>query len=486
MNQDINRSEYRRKATSQQALRSSARARRNNKGPMRLILFGLFLVFLIGGIYFTYQLYTVVSAVFVHPVAFDPGQTSPGTPPASSSPNNQGGVPGQPNNQSPQPNGQPAPSGTTTALPQINFDPNAQWAGKDRLNFLLLGIDQRAGDDPNKTRSDTMIIVSIDPAKKTVAMLSIPRDLWVNVSGYQPNKINTFHFLGGPELAKRAVQENFGIKINYWIRVNFRGFEQVVNAMGGLVLDVERPIHDDEYPLNDKDDNIRRLYIPSGLQQMDGELALEYARSRHGDSDFGRMRRQQQILYAMRDQGLKQGLDLARLGTIRDILNTGFVQTDFPINNLPALYNLAKQIDTGAIASKTIDPNMVTDQSGDLIPDWSAIRPMVKDLFSSDPHVAKENAKILVRNGTPTGGLAIQLTDTLNKLGYSTIEPDKAENTNYPDTVIITYSNKPYTAEALANLLDVPVSSIRTQSVKNPPADIIIIVGKNTRLPTSP
>lgn len=486
MNQDINRSEIRRKAASRQGYRSPTR-RKNNKGPMRLILFALFLVFLVGGIYFTYQLYTVVSAVFVHPVAFDPDPNSAGTPPTRTSPNNQGGIPNQPNTQPPTSNGQPAPTGTTsTPQPSLNFDPNAQWVGKDRLNFLLLGIDQRAGDDPNKTRSDTMIVVSIDPNKKTVAMLSIPRDLWVEVSGYQPNKINTFHFLGGPELAKRAVQENFGIKINYWIRVNFRGFEQVVNAMGGLVLDVERPIHDDEYPLSDKDDNIRRLYIPSGMQQMDGELALEYARSRHGDSDFGRMRRQQQILYAMRDQGLKQGLDLARLGTIRDILNTGFVQTDFPINNLPALYNLAKTIDTTAIASKTIDPNMVTDQSGDLIPDWSAIRPMVRDLFENDPHVAKENAKILVRNGTSTGGLAIELTNTLNKLGYTTVEPDKAESSNYLDTVIITYADKPHTAEALAKLLNVPVSTIRTQTVKNPPADIVIIVGKNTRLPASP
>ena len=368
-------------------------------------------------------------------------------------------------------------------------DPNATWTGTDRLNILLLGIDQRDNEDPNTAHSDTMILLSIDPVQKTAVMLSIPRDLLVDVQGYQPYKITTYHSLGGPDLAVRAVEENFNVPISYWIEVNFHGFEQVVDLLGGVLVDAQRPIYDNAYPITNDDNNVGRIYIPAGLQVMDGATALRYVRSRHQDSDFGRMQRQQQVLWALRASALHQNpLDFSIANRFLDILNSGVVRTSIPLNELPALYNLTRQVDSSAIAAYEIDTSMVEEQTdavnGDyLAPNWAVINPFLQRIMTSNPRIEHEQAKIQVLNGTSTPGLAQDLTDRLQTAGYTTIDPAKAGSDAYRDTVIIMYSDKPATAEALAQLLGVPSSEIRRQTLAHPPADIVVIVGQNTQLP---
>src|SRR5262249_15005137 len=125
------------------------------------------------------------------------------------------------------------------------------WQGTDRVNILLLGIDKRDNEPIEGTRSDTMMLASIDPVSKSAALVSLPRDMWVRIPGWGQQRINVAHAVGGPDLAMQTVSSDFGIPIQYYARVDFRGFEQMVDAVGGVVIDVDWPVKDDEYPTAD-------------------------------------------------------------------------------------------------------------------------------------------------------------------------------------------------------------------------------------------
>ncbi len=193
----------------------------------------------------------------------------------------------------------PAQAGSD--LPQVPV-----WQRTERVNLLLLGADKR----PDETiyRTDTLIVVTLDPATKTAGMLSIPRDLWVPIPGYGESRINQAFVLGevkkypggGPALAMRTVQEFLGVPIHGYVLVDFDGLRKLIDQIGGIDVMVEKPIDDTQYPTDDY--GYQEVHIPAGLVHMDGDLALKYARVRHGSSDIDRGRRQQQVLMAARDK----------------------------------------------------------------------------------------------------------------------------------------------------------------------------------------
>ena len=160
-----------------------------------------------------------------------------------------------------------------------------------------------------------MMLITIDPAHGQVGMLSIPRDTWVKIPGYEIyNKINTAHRIGdiknypggGPALAKQTVSELIGYPVHYYVRLNFEGFREIIDYVGGLDIEVPRDLNDPTYPSDDY--GYDPLFIAKGMQHMDGTLALKYARTRHVDNDFGRARRQQQVLLALKNKILSQGM----------------------------------------------------------------------------------------------------------------------------------------------------------------------------------
>lgn len=280
------------------------------------------------------------------------------------------------------------PPATPTAAPVVL----PEWQGTDRLNVLLLGVDKRDGEDV--PRSDTLILVSIDPVSKRVGMLSIPRDLWVTIPGYGPNKINAAFPLGeqnklpggGAALVMQTVEHNFKLPVHHFATVDFRGFIKIIDAIGGITVEVPYALKDDEYPA-DEGPNYTRLYIPAGLQWMDGATALRYARSRHFDTDFGRQRRQQQVLQAIRDQGLKLNL-LPRLPELITLL-AGSVRTDLDPRQLPALARLGAQIERDQIKSYGITIDMtVPHDSPELFylePNWPKINAALREMLGSTP-----------------------------------------------------------------------------------------------------
>jgi LCP family protein required for cell wall assembly len=184
-------------------------------------------------------------------------------------------------------------------------------AGAPPRAILLLGVDERPDEQQRGIpgHTDTIAVVVMRPPGGAT-LISFPRDLWVTIPGYGEQRLNVAYPLGaqsgeaagGPKLLERTITAAFGLPVDRWARVDFRGFATLVDALGGVEIDVPRTLVDETYPTEDY--GTRRLVIPAGRQRMDGAAALAYVRTRAPDSDFGRVGRQQQLLAALREQAL--------------------------------------------------------------------------------------------------------------------------------------------------------------------------------------
>jgi LCP family protein required for cell wall assembly len=266
------------------------------------------------------------------------------------------------------------------------------WSGHGRLNVLILGIDTR-DDDPETHNTDTIIVLSVDPDTRTAGMLSIPRDTLVDIPGIGKDKVNSAYAhandpdRNGAPLARRAVEGFLGIPIHSFAVVDFNAFRQTVDAVGGVLLDVKRPLRDEEYPTSDS--GIERIEFRAGPQLLDGDDALRYARSRHDSNDFNRSRRQQAVILALRARFAQAGL--FRLPGIMDRVGP-LVRTDFEPGNVLPLARTVLSIDAGSIQSDVLLPcssesshcELAEQDGGDgyyLIPDMAKVRAFVAEIF---------------------------------------------------------------------------------------------------------
>lgn len=388
----------------------------------------------------------------------------------------------------------PGESAPAAAIPQ---PPNV--AAGERINVLLLGIDKREGEQ-GPWRTDTMIVATLNPQTKTAAMLSIPRDLYVPIPapGAGENRINTANFYGdstkypggGPALAMRTVEYNFAIPINYYILIDFNGFRKIIDALGGIEINVATAIDDPNYPTPDY--GIEHLVIPAGLQHMDGDLALKYARSRESTSDFDRSKRQMQVILAARDKALKINAIAQAPQLLAQLKDS--IQTDMPADQMLTLAPLAAQVRPDNITSRSIDLNMtyeITLNTGAdvLWPDREKIGSLVQELFSApvtktnavvaiDPLKA-EAARIVILNGTNKEGLAAMASRYLKTNGFNVTQIGNAERRDYTQTVLVDLDNKPTTLGWLAKQFNVDASNIRHNPTASPDSDIRIILGED-------
>ena len=185
------------------------------------------------------------------------------------------------------------------------------WAGTQRINILLLGVDLRC-DEEGPTHSDTIIVATLDPLSRSMSMLSLPRDLWVEIPNYGVNRINQAYFWGqadeypggGAQLAVETVEAFLGIPIDYYVAVDFQAVIDFVDLMGGVVVEVPERIEDPTYP--DNCYGYEPFTIDAGLQRLDGATALKYARTRATfGGDVDRAGRQQQVINAVRNQAIQ-------------------------------------------------------------------------------------------------------------------------------------------------------------------------------------
>ena len=264
-----------------------------------------------------------------------------------------------------------------------------EWNGTDRLNVLVLGIDSRGAGSGDTQNTDTIIVLSVDPVRHTAAMLSVPRDTLVPIPGHGQDKVNAAYAYGGADLAVRTVEDLLGIRINSYALIDFQAFTQIVDSVGGVVLDVKRPIRDEAYPTADY--GVERLNILAGPQLMPGDEALKYARSRHDSNDFSRARRQQEVIAAIRARLAEDGM-LARVPGIVSEVGSA-VETNFDPANVLPLASLGGGIPASAIRSEVLLPCSIdaphcelTEENGALgyylIPDKAKIAKLVADLFS--------------------------------------------------------------------------------------------------------
>lgn len=266
------------------------------------------------------------------------------------------------------------------------------WSGRERLNVLLLGIDTRE-ESPETQNTDTIILLSIDPTARTAAMLSIPRDTLVEIPGVGKDKVNSAYAHAndprkGPELARQSVEKFLGVPIHSYAIVDFTAFRQTIASVGGVLVDVPLPLRDEAYPTADF--GVERLAFRAGLQLMDGDDALRYARSRHDSNDFTRARRQQIVLFALRDRFALAGL--FRLPGIIERVGP-LVRTSFDPGNVLPLARTVLAIERSEIASEVLLPCggdaphcELMEENGPLgyylIPDVTKVRALVADLFA--------------------------------------------------------------------------------------------------------
>ncbi|MCA9388287.1 LCP family protein [Candidatus Berkelbacteria bacterium] len=361
--------------------------------------------------------------------------------------------------------------------------------GDGRINILLIGIG--GAGHQGGALADTIMVASIDSQNNQVGLLSIPRDLLVKIPGYNEGKINSAHSYGeqqeeggGPRLLKEVVSEVIDLPIHYYFRVDFDGFEEFIDALGGVEIDVSKALNDPFYP-DDRLVGYQPLYIPAGLQLMDGDTALRYARSRKTTSDFDRASRQQQIILGVRDKAISAGViaNPIKLNEIIQIVGD-HLKTDIALDEIKSLLTIAQKIDSDSVITKVLDNStngvLKTYSNGGyyLIPkagmyDYSEIQKMAHELFK-DPYLARENAKIEILNGSSTAGQALKLSEDLQALGYNIVSIDKAESTK--QTVIYDYSSStPFTASFLANRVGVSITPGQTTEADG--VDIRIILG---------
>jgi LCP family protein required for cell wall assembly len=268
-------------------------------------------------------------------------------------------------------------------------------AGSSRTNLLLLGVDRQEGVDW-ASRTDSIMVFTLDPETRAVGLLSIPRDLHLEIPGYGWDRINTANVYGylqdypggGPALLEATITANFGIPIDGYLMVNFQAFERIVDTLGGIDLYVPESLHDTRYPNPRPEDpyGYKTVHFDPGWQHMEGKQALEYARSRMSTSDFDRAKRQQQILLAIREKALSAGGILRWPLLARAVVDE--IKTDMDLRQLLGLAVRAMRMDTSNLRQVVLEYPLVVDHrradgAAVQLPDWDLINPVIEDLFDS-------------------------------------------------------------------------------------------------------
>ncbi|HEU4914857.1 MAG TPA: LCP family protein [Candidatus Saccharimonadales bacterium] len=399
--------------------------------------------------------------------------------------------------------------GKSTSL-NDNVDPSLlKGEGDGRVNVLLLGRGGEGHDGADLT--DTILLASIDPVNKKAALVSLPRDLWV-ATPYGSSKVNAVFAYAkqraqakgnnkkdaeaaGLKAIQDEVSEILGVTIHYRTMVDFRAFQDAVNTVGGVDINVTEDTAVTERLWNQETGKKYYLNVTPGMQHFDGERALFYARSRHTSArgDFARAERQRLLIEALSKKISSAGTytNPVKLSNLMD--NFGdHVTTDFSIDDAIRLAKLGKSIGSNFESIDLADPDkplfttgMIGNQSV-VLPaagqgDYSEIQAMVRSKLK-DGYILKENADIHVLNGTVTAGLAGEKAEELKTYGYNVSTVTDAPTQDYEKTVIVdlTKGKKPYTKNYLEKRFGVKsTAKLPDSTIPTGTASFVIILGQN-------
>lgn len=344
----------------------------------------------------------------------------------------------------------------------------------DPFYVLLMGTDWSADREEDAEfegdafRTDSIMLVRVDPKEKKVTMVSILRDTYVDMGEYGKNKINAAHALGGPELAVQTVSELAGVDISHYAELNFDGFKSIVDALGGIEVDVPMTIDDDE----------AGGYVEAGLQTLNGDQALILCRSRHAYDDYGkgdeyRAANQRLVLSAIAKKLLDS--DAATMASTVSALSQ-YVTTDYSVNELVNLAQTMKGMDTSSDIYTGTEPTesvYVDDGWYELVDveEWSAMMERVDQglppneedvvdsatgtVFASGGGSTSLSGTVEVLNGNGVSGVSTSAARVLRTAGLET-QTGNAETFDYPATLVVYGDNgQKSTAEAIASQLGV-------------------------------
>lgn len=364
----------------------------------------------------------------------------------------------------------------------------------DTLIYLLLGADTIGGAS---FRTDTILVAAVRPWDGQVSLISFPRDLWVNIPTVGLQRINTAYLYGqqtgypggGPGLLKDTLRDNFGLEIQQTALVDFDGFRRVVDTLGGIEVPVACPYTDWRLISPELNPHARENWAlfttGPGLVQMDGDLALWYARSRQKSNDFDRGRRQQEVLRAL----FKQTARFTTLSSLPQLYAdlSESIQTDVGLNDVLSLAPLAFQLKNADIRGYYIAGDMVTDWTTPggayvLLPNLEAIQVMLKEALSgSQTQEARQLFVVEIQNGSAYDDWDSLAAERLNYAGYQTAIT-AADHHQHITSLLYDFSaeqDAPRGARLLA-LLGLPAESlILAPGKKTSQGDYLLVLGND-------
>ncbi len=347
-----------------------------------------------------------------------------------------------------------------------------------------------------------MMLVTVDPSTKTAGILSIPRDMWTVIPGFDYYKINTAYFLGeryqlpggGPQLARETVENFLGVPIDYYAQIDFNAFVQFIDSLGGLDMKIKTAIKVDPVgPGN-------TIILEPGTQTLSGAVALAYARNRYTEfDDFDRAARQQEVILAIRNQVVNLNMLPTLVAKAPELYSelSGGIRTNLTLDQIIRLAYLAEQIPVESISKGVIDTHMVQFAKSSegldvLIPVPERIHelrdrifagttiPEGKLLYGDDwaTILKEEGARVEISDASRVDGLGDKTAEFLRQKGINVtgVAPATGSSTV---TYIKNYTGMVYTTRFLADLFEVDSYRIETKYIPDSPMDITIMIGKD-------
>lgn len=358
------------------------------------------------------------------------------------------------------------------------------------INVLVLGSDQTSMQSVGRT--DTIIVVSVNPELPSIALLSIPRDFyaWIPTHGF--DKINTAYSRGerngypggGPGLIKATIEYNFGIRLHYYARVGFDGFIKIVDALGGVDVAVECPLSD-TFPDPGSPTGQTDVDWQPGIHHLDGKHALWYARSRWSTNDFDRNRRQQQVLRGLYHQIMTLDI-IPKIPQLWGTLSQT-VSTDLGLDDVLYLGSVGSRLDMVNVKSRFVGRSAVQSWTAPngayvLVPYYEALGPLVSEALAppSSARALQRAFRVEVRNATPYEGLGHVAAERLRWEGFEVVSVGPADGT-YARTQIVdfTTSSKGSAVPRLMRLYRRGSGDVISQPTKNNTADFRVILGSD-------
>ena len=393
-------------------------------------------------------------------------------------------------------------------LPGIDSGGNS--GSQDRINIMVMGLDRRAREGDIPTRTDTLFVVTVDPKTRSTGILGIPRDLWVSIPGkgggsYQ-DRINTAYVAGenakypggGVGLLKQVLgADPFNIKIDKYVIIDLKGFEAIIDDLGGIDVDVPDEVYDPYYSETELPGDYFPVHVYPGVQHMDGKHALAYARVRFNSDDLDRIQRQQRVIFAA----------IAKANSLNVLKNApslwskykDTVKTDVADYEIPKYAGLAYDVKDNIHAvslGPATAPYTTSGGAEVLVGNTEKIREIVDSVFSDKPadvagapSATPEPVRVQVQNGTGAEGLASSIVKYIIGRGYPENELNAAnvydgQSHSMSEIIDVDGSNR-NNANILADWLKIPTSHVRNATAAEKsamaanPADIVVVLGSD-------